>query len=652
MGVMVKALLAPALLLLCLVLVGSIAMTNLSSIGDRSSLITHNLVPNTGQATDIMQSVFLERLAVDSFRNTGSEADVDAFRTQQAVTQQLLNQALASFQDDERRARLSALATRHADYGDRFYNEVVVAYREMDRLRSALVDDLGPEARRDIDRIVETSLASGQTTDLRLSVAAQAQVLNAGTQVSIFATTMSAAAQREAGFLIGDARDTIFDFDSIADLATQPMIQSLSNTWDQYEQAFAQLVQVSGNYQTLMNDYILPEGPELTGAARDLQSDIFEDLQALGQASEDQVANANRMTLLLVSVVLLVGGGLAFVITRGVVKPLIAANAVMRDMVGGLRQRDCDLGRRLPVTTRDEVGMLASNTNEFLDTLQTVIEQIQVDSRQLTQAADALSQVTSNASQGAQQQKNETDEVAAAMEEMSATVREIARNAVQAQTEAEQADDDAAGGKRTVGDTIASINNLAGQLNSMATGISSLKEQTASIGKVLEVIQAISEQTNLLALNAAIEAARAGESGRGFAVVADEVRTLAQRTHQSTEEIQSFMGKVLDGTDSVVKQMNTCHEASEAMVEKASAATDALDTIIGRVTSIRDMNTQIASAAEQQSATAVEISQSVARIRGVTDDSARAAEESADASRRLASLGEHLDSIVVQFRRA
>lgn len=651
LGVMIKSLLSPALLLIFIVLSGVIAVVNFSGFGQRTAYMTQNLVPNTGQTTDIMRSIFLERLAMDSFRTTGAESDIEAFANQQTQTLTLLDNARNAITDAERLSGLDDLAARHDAYGVRFLEEVVPAYREMERLRQLLVNDLGPEARREIDRLVETALVSGQATDARIAISTQAQVLNTNTQVGIFATTLNSAAQREAGFLIMDARDSISDFESVADLTTQALIAGLSEKWTAYEAAFEQLVAVSQQYQDLVNTYILPEGPLLTDAARALQVDIFDELRALGDESQAQVSQTNQMLILLNGGVVLVGALLAFFITRSVVRPLIAANNVMRDMVAGLRAHDCDLGRRLPVSTQDEVGMLASNTNEFLNTLQNVIEQIQGDSQSLTQAAEALSSVTSKASEGASQQQGETNDVATAMEQMSATVREIARNAVEAQSIAEQGDQDAARGKQTVAETITSINDLADQLNSMAQGIESLQDHTASIGKVLDVIQAISEQTNLLALNAAIEAARAGDSGRGFAVVADEVRTLAQRTHQSTEEIQAFMANVQQGTSNVVKQMNTCHDASEVMVEKAGQATEALDTITGHIVSIRDMNTQIASAAEQQSATAVEITRSVERIRSVTETAAASAEETAQSSRQLAELGEHLGGIVQQFRR-
>ncbi|MFC3853571.1 sensor histidine kinase [Salinispirillum marinum] len=313
---LVKALLTPVLLLIFMILIGGIAMSNLRSIGLRTSVMTQDLVPNTGQATDVMRSLFLERLAVDSFRITGNHTDVRDFLLQQSVTRQLLFDAMETINDAERLKLLHELSDRHSAYGRRFLNEVIPAYREMDALRIEVVDRYGPEAKRFIDRLVETALSSGQPTEVRLAVSAQAQMLNAGTQVSVFVTTQNASARQEAAVLITDARNTILEFDGIADFVTRPMLLSLSSIWSQYEDAFQRLVFVSREYEAIMNEYILPEGPLLTDLARDIQGDIFGELQQLGDASQSQVASTNAVTAGLIVVVLILGGGLALISVR------------------------------------------------------------------------------------------------------------------------------------------------------------------------------------------------------------------------------------------------------------------------------------------------------------------------------------------------
>ncbi|WP_168927518.1 methyl-accepting chemotaxis protein [Nitrincola alkalilacustris] len=651
LGVLGKSLVAPAFLLVVIILVGTIAVLNLGSVSQTTTVITGNMVPNTGRATEIMRSIYDERLAMFNFRISGSVEDAAAFTSYRNQSQGLIQDAGEHFNDEQRQQMINALASRHGAFGRRFSEELVPLHTEINEIRERLLNDLGPAARREIERLVETALVSGRLTEVRVAVAAQGQVLNASTQVGLFSVTMDNAARREAGFLIDDARFTISDFEEIAGLETQVIIADLARTWESYEQAFTQLTELTDRYQQILAEHILPEGPELTDAAHALQLHVFSSLEQVGDETQQQISTASLIMITLVVAAALLGAAIAYLITRSVVRPMLSASHVIEDMVQDLRDRQCNLGKRLPVTTRDEVGVLAGNTNEFFATLQEVIEQFRSSSQQLLSASDKLSDVSQQTSDGTQRQKNETVEVATAMEEMVSTVTDIAKSAAEAQALAEQTDHDAGEGKQMVTLMIDSIRDLAGQLQEMAQGITELGQHTASIGQVLDVIKGISDQTNLLALNAAIEAARAGESGRGFAVVADEVRTLAQRTLDSTVQVQSFVDNVQRGTERVVQKMQDCQKSSEMTVEKAGSANELLNTITTRVLAIKDMNTQIASAAEEQSLVSQEITQSVDRIRHIAEECATSALHSSEASQDMARLGQQLNGIVSQFER-
>jgi methyl-accepting chemotaxis protein len=283
-------------------------------------------------------------------------------------------------------------------------------------------------------------------------------------------------------------------------------------------------------------------------------------------------------------------------------------------------------------------------------TLRDLIGGIRDSVVQIASAAEELSAVTEQTSAGVNSQKVETDQVATAMNEMSATVAEVARNAEQASRAASDADLEARDGDKVVGEAIAQIERLASEVGRSADAMTQLEQESDKIGKVMDVIKAVAEQTNLLALNAAIEAARAGEAGRGFAVVADEVRGLAQRTQQSTEEIENLVAGLQNGTRQVSSIMLSSRELTVSSVQLSRKAGTSLGSITQTVSNIQAMNQQIAAAAEEQSAVAEEISRSIVNVRDVSEQTASASEETAASSVELARLGGQLQTMVSHFR--
>ncbi|MGE7992329.1 methyl-accepting chemotaxis protein [Pseudomonas sp. NPDC089554] len=269
---------------------------------------------------------------------------------------------------------------------------------------------------------------------------------------------------------------------------------------------------------------------------------------------------------------------------------------------------------------------------------------------QIASAAEELSAVTEQTNSGVNNQKVETDQVATAMNQMTATVHEVARSAEQASEAALMADQQAREGDRVVGEAIAQIERLAGEVQNSSEAMNQLKAESDKIGSVLDVIKSVAQQTNLLALNAAIEAARAGEAGRGFAVVADEVRSLAQRTQQSTEEIEELIANLQSGTQRVASVMDNSRELTGSSVELTRRAGGSLETITRTVSSIQAMNQQIAAAAEEQTAVAEEINRSVMNVRDISEQTSAASEQTASSSVELARLGTHLQGLVARFR--
>ena len=366
--------------------------------------------------------------------------------------------------------------------------------------------------------------------------------------------------------------------------------------------------------------------------------------QTLTQLRDDESQHARSMLTLATVLALVFGLLAAWAITRQIVIPLRQTlNAADRVASGDLRHD-------LNVERRDELGQLQRSMQRMTVSLRELIGGIGDGVTQIASAAEELSAVTEQTSAGVNNQKVETDQVATAMNEMAATVQEVARNAEEASEAALVADQQAREGDRVVAESIAQIERLATEMNHSSQAMGQLKSESDKIGSVLDVIKSVAQQTNLLALNAAIEAARAGEAGRGFAVVADEVRSLAQRTQQSTEEIEALIAGLQSGTQQVASSMDASRELTASSVELTRRAGTSLETITHTVSSIQAMNQQIAAAAEQQSAVAEEINRSVMNVRDVSDQTSAASEETAASSVELARLGTHLQGLVGKFQ--
>ncbi|RMR56990.1 Methyl-accepting chemotaxis protein [Pseudomonas syringae pv. actinidiae] len=383
---------------------------------------------------------------------------------------------------------------------------------------------------------------------------------------------------------------------------------------------------------------------EMTVQGQDIVkiSEAMYQLQLDRRDQESAQARTTQITCTLLAIIL--GMIAAVIITRQITRPLQETLAVVDRIASG------DLTQTLAVTRRDELGVLQQGIQRMGSTLRELIGGIRDSVVQIASAAEELSAVTEQTSAGVNSQKVETDQVATAMHEMSATVAEVARNAEQASQAASNADREARDGDKVVGEAIVQIERLANEVGRSADAMNQLEQESDKIGKVMDVIKAVAEQTNLLALNAAIEAARAGEAGRGFAVVADEVRGLAQRTQQSTVEIETLVAALQSGTRQVSSIMLSSRELTVSSVQLSRQAGTSLGSITETVSNIQAMNQQIAAAAEEQSAVAEEISRSIINVRDVSEQTASASEETAASSVELARLGGQLQTMVSHFR--
>ncbi|RMH98676.1 HAMP domain-containing methyl-accepting chemotaxis protein [Stutzerimonas nitrititolerans] len=410
-------------------------------------------------------------------------------------------------------------------------------------------------------------------------------------------------------------------------------------------------------FQTRVNEYIghVEQLPPLVEQERQARRDMAEHFQTAyasvekiveGQIakSESDAAAAEILMLLVTALALVLAGLISWLIVRQVTRPLNNALKIA-EAIGAGDMTEVAIERR-----GDEFGALLGSLDRTRQNLRGLLAHVTDSTIQLASAAEQLSAVTEQTSAGVSSQRQETDQVATAMNEMAATVHEVAQNAQEASSAAQRADNQAAHGSVVLQRALTQIGKLTDEVSLSTDAVNRLNEESVSISTVLTVINGIAEQTNLLALNAAIEAARAGEAGRGFAVVADEVRGLAQRTQESTAQIEQLIAGLQSRARGASDMMNASNTLAQDTVVLAREVETGLNDVVQTISLIQAMNMQIATAAEEQSSVAEEINRSVLNVRDVAEQSAAAVEETAASTAELARLGNELQSRVSFFK--
>ncbi|PMW26247.1 MULTISPECIES: methyl-accepting chemotaxis protein [unclassified Pseudomonas] len=437
----------------------------------------------------------------------------------------------------------------------------------------------------------------------------------------------------------------------------EPLIEGPQEraAYDQYVQLLAQYRQLEDRMKTLSRNNQVDElrtmlNSELLSNSEAVNAALAKLLEINTQQIEVTDTRAGEQystSLNLVITLLVIASGLtllfAWLLTNSITKPIANALSAAEEIAEG------NLTRPIHVDGDDEAGRLLLAMSKMQEKLRDTLQRISGSATQLASAAEELNSVTDESARGLTQQNNEIEQAATAVNEMTSAVEEVARNAVSTSEASKNATTSAGDARDLVQETVSAIERMSADVQSTATLIGDLANESRDIGKVLDVIRGLADQTNLLALNAAIEAARAGEAGRGFAVVADEVRALAHRTQQSTSEIERMIGSIQSGTEHAVNSMRNSTERAESTLNIARGAGLSLDTINSAIVEINERNLVIASAAEEQAQVAREVDRNLVNIRDLSVQSATGANQTSAASNELSRLALDLNNMVGRF---
>ncbi|MBB1354302.1 methyl-accepting chemotaxis protein [Pseudoalteromonas sp. SR45-5] len=363
--------------------------------------------------------------------------------------------------------------------------------------------------------------------------------------------------------------------------------------------------------------------------------------------SIDEAFSEQRNLIVISAIIMIIA---VILLSYFIGKSILIPTRLAADMMKDISQGEGDLTRKLNESGNDEISELSRSFNLFALKMRESLVHVAQSANDVSEHAHTVDYSSRTSHSFIELQNDSSTQVAAAMEQMTHQIHDVSRNAEAAEQAAKDAAQNASTGKNVVAQTITAIETLSSNIETVSRVTEDLANESHNIGSVLDVIRSISEQTNLLALNAAIEAARAGEHGRGFAVVADEVRTLASRTGQSTDEIQTMITKLQEGAKAAVEAVKSSQALSVSTVEQASSANTSLNEIERLVSIITEMNSQIARATEQQTQAADEVNLRINELSQSTEQSLNNTKQLTDASDNLKQSSEGLSSVVNRFK--
>ncbi|MEJ6474905.1 methyl-accepting chemotaxis protein [Pseudoalteromonas piscicida] len=605
-----------------------------------------NLARSSNAASGLEADLLTTRINVLNYLNQHNKQQAELFDKQIDALKVYLSNAKEIARSEENMQLLEQSHSVLLQY-EAAFRQIVALFGRRDTIVKSTLDRIGPTMRENITQLAQQSASDKSLAGLEKAEAMQEKLLLGRLFVTKYLVDNR----------IQDFENSMSEFQQLNSLTAQTrqilsndtgkqLLQDTAQLSEQYIQGIKEVRDIIEERNELINQALNPSGQQIAGFLKQIKLDIKSEQDALGPLAQAQSEQTISNIVIVAIFMLIIGCFFSWYITRLIKAPIGGEPQEIADVASRIAEGDLTI----------EFNKSESATGIYLamqdmgDRLKAIIAEIQSSTGALSSSSETLSAITAQSKQGADNQMEQLSLSAVSMNEMAATIAEITQSAQLAADAATDADALSTSGGEVVIETQQAMKDLVKKINNVSKTIEHLEKETESVGSILDVIRGIAEQTNLLALNAAIEAARAGEQGRGFAVVADEVRSLASRTQQSTDEIQEMISKLQNEAKRSVTMMRENVQDAKDTANKSAKTEELLTSISSAISTIKDMNLQIASASEEQNTVTQQISQSVTEINETAQETTIGAEQASTEALSLLTLARTLNKSVSSFR--
>ncbi len=632
-------------MIVLMVALSSVAYIGLN--GGYSNFVEYRSLARASNLASTLEANLLSlRINVLNYLKQQSKDDIEQFEQKVKLLHDALAEAKEALNQRESKQLIEKSETALVTYETAF-REIMALYGRRNTVVHDGLDKIGPQMRKNISQLIESSIDMSDFEGLAAATHMQEKLLLGRLFVTKFLVSNQLddynramdelkqekmfLTQSKSRFMNENAKNLLFD---------------IEQSGERYLDGVREVQDIITERNRLITEVLNINGQNIAEHLARVKESIKEKQDELGPIAQSESRKTVTIIIAVSVVVILLGCFLSWYITRLIKAPIGGEPKEIAEVASRIASGDLTI----QFDRGESVSGIYLAMRDMADKLKAIIAEIQSSTHALSSSSETLSAITAQSKQGADNQMEQLSHSAVSMNEMAATIAEITQSAQLAADAATDADSQSNSGVQVVVETQQAMEGLVGKIENVSKTIENLEQETESVGSILDVIRGIAEQTNLLALNAAIEAARAGEQGRGFAVVADEVRSLASRTQKSTDEIQEMISKLQNEAKRSVGMMRENVKDAKDTADKSAKTDEVLQAISSSVSTIKDMNLQIASASEEQNTVTQQLSQSVTEISETAQETATGAERASDEALSLLSLSRALDKSVSSFR--